>query len=108
MGLQLSDPLQTFISVFAQGMSPNLHTLLSVQDLHRDTAGGEKSDPVHRESCPNSSTAKHECSCLYTPSIDCSLCGSFAMGGIVKIIHAKVLIIVIVFFLFFLRCGFFM
>lgn len=28
MGLQLSDPLQTFISVFAQGMSPNLHRSL--------------------------------------------------------------------------------
>lgn len=34
VGLQLNDPLHTFISVFAQGMCPNLHTLISVRGLH--------------------------------------------------------------------------
>lgn len=57
VGLRLNGPLHTFISVFAQGMCPNLHTL-------RGPTGWDESDPVHRHNLANSSTAKLECFCL--------------------------------------------
>lgn len=50
VGLRLNGPLHTFISVFAQGMRPNLHTLISVRGLHRGPTGWDESDPVHSHS----------------------------------------------------------
>lgn len=63
VGLRLNGPLHTFISVFAQGMCPNLHTLISARSPHRGPTGRDESDPVH--SLANSSTAKLECFSLY-------------------------------------------
>lgn len=65
VGLRLNDPPHTFISVFAQGMCPNLHTLISMRGLHRDPTGWDESDPVHRHGRANSSMDKLECSSLY-------------------------------------------
>ena len=39
VGLQLSGPLHSFISVFAQGMCPNLHMPISERSLHRAPTG---------------------------------------------------------------------
>ena len=64
VGLQLNGPLHTFISVFAQGMCPNLHTLICVRGLQRPNRLDE-SDPVHMHSLANSSMTKLECSSLY-------------------------------------------
>lgn len=65
VGLQLNDPLHTFISVFAQGMCLNLRTLISVQGRPRDPTGRDESDAVHRHGHANSSTAQLKCPCLY-------------------------------------------
>lgn len=62
VGLRLNGLLHTFISVFAQGMCPNLHTLISVRGLHRSPTGWDESDPVMRHRLANSSMANLECS----------------------------------------------
>ncbi|CAJ1080886.1 hypothetical protein FQN60_003263 [Xyrichtys novacula] len=64
VGLQLSGPFHTFISVFAQGMDPNLHTLISVRSLYRGPASWDESDPGYRHRRVKSSTAKLACSSL--------------------------------------------
>lgn len=48
VGLQLNGLLHTFISMFAQGMFPNLHGLIREQSLHRLLTDWD--DPVHSHS----------------------------------------------------------
>ncbi|KAI4807286.1 hypothetical protein KUCAC02_027107 [Chaenocephalus aceratus] len=68
VGLRLNGLLHTFISVFAQGMCLNLHTLFLCAEPSRDPTGPDESDPVHSHSPANSSMAKLECSSLYKGS----------------------------------------
>lgn len=61
VGLRLGGPLHAFISVFAQGICPNLHMLISEWSPHRAPTGRDESDPVHCHSFANSSVVKLEC-----------------------------------------------